>query len=298
MCAKTKLLTIFTPSYNRAYILPKLYNSLKSQSVKDFRWLIVDDGSSDDTFELVKAWRQEDLIEIEYISQENGGKMSAHNNGVLSAKTELFVCVDSDDFLVGTAVENIIEFWQSSNPPPNICGIVAYRGSDENVALGNKFPLGITKSTLSGLYEKGFSGDTTLVFRTEVLKEHLFPIIGKEKFITEAFVYDQIDRKYELLTLSKVLTICEYRDDGLTNNGENVLRNNPCGYSAYMIQKGNFALGLKAKFIAYAKANRFRNKTKGVKMPVKADNKFLYNLAYPLGLAIRLYKNIKYRKKG
>ncbi len=295
---KNNLLTVFTPTFNRAYILPKLYNSLKSQSVKEFFWLIVDDGSNDNTAEIVNEWQKEGIIDITYIRQENGGKMSAHNNGVLNAKTELFVCVDSDDFLVETAVQDIVEFWESQEVKSNISGIVAYKGSNENLPIGNEFPLGITSSTLSGLYEKGFSGDTTLVFRTEILKEHLFPIIGKEKFITEAFVYDQIDRANELLLLSKVLTVCEYRDDGLTNNYEKVLRTNPCGYSAFMIQKGNFAVGIKAKFIAYAKANRFRNKTKGVKMPVKADNKFLYNLAYPLGLAIRLYKNIKYRKKG
>lgn len=108
----TKLLTIFTSTYNRAYILESLYKSLKNQTIKDFKWLIVDDGSTDNTQELVKNWiSQETSFEIIYIKQENGGKQRAHNKAVEISDTELFFCVDSDDQLVETAVEKIKERW-------------------------------------------------------------------------------------------------------------------------------------------------------------------------------------------
>ena len=95
-----KRMTVFTPTYNRAYILPKLYDSLCQQTVKSFEWLIVDDGSVDNTQELVEKWIEEKKIEIRYFKQANGGKQRAHNLGVEKSKEEIFVCVDSDDYVL------------------------------------------------------------------------------------------------------------------------------------------------------------------------------------------------------
>ena len=106
-----KELTVFTPTYNRAYTLGRLYESLCRQSNKNFEWLVVDDGSKDGTEELIKSWQSEEKISIRYIYQENGGKMRAHNRGVKSTETELFVCVDSDDYLVDDGIEKILSFW-------------------------------------------------------------------------------------------------------------------------------------------------------------------------------------------
>src|SRR5665647_1656547 len=106
-------LTIFTPSYNRGYILGQLYHSLLEQTCMDFEWVIVDDGSTDNTKDLVQAWTNEGKLTIRYIYQKNGGKMRAHNTGVLYATTELFLCVDSDDYLVETAVEEILLCWEA-----------------------------------------------------------------------------------------------------------------------------------------------------------------------------------------
>ena len=190
-----KKITVFTPTYNRAYILPKLYESLKKQTVSDFIWLIVDDGSSDDTKSLVDTWKNEKQVDIVYIYQQNAGKMSAHNCGVIECKTELFMCIDSDDWIVNDSIESILMEWEilPYKEKEAICGIVAYRGVDTDKTIGNEFPLGTEKSTLSGLYSNGFRGDTTLIFKSNVIKQYLFPIIGNEKFITEAYIYEQID---------------------------------------------------------------------------------------------------------
>ena len=289
-------LTIFTPTYNRAYILPKLYVSLKSQTNLGFEWVIVDDGSSDNTEDLVKGWIEKNKIEIRYIYQSNGGKMKAHNKGVEETTTELFFCVDSDDWLVNDAVEKILNEWNSisEEDKTELSGIVAYRGKDSNNSIGNAFPKGVKKDSLNGLYKKGFSGDTSLIFRTKVIRRYRFPIIGNEKFITEAYVYNQVDREYKMWVMPTVLTVCEYRMDGLTQNLLKNTFNNPCGYVAYFLQQGNYTSSLLDTFKAYIRANSFRRYTKGVEMPVEADHKFIYVISRPFGWILFIYKKRLY----
>ncbi len=285
-------LTIFTPTYNRAYILSQLYDSLIGQTVKYFEWLIVDDGSVDETENLVASWIESGQITIRYIKQANGGKMRAHNRGVVETNTELFLCVDSDDWLPKNAVEMILNHWQYSSckDDEHCCGMVAYRGKNDVEPIGNVFPHSIETATLSGLYQQGFRGDTSLIFKTSVIRQYPFPIIGNEKFITEAYVYDQIDLKYSLQLLREIIIVCEYREDGLTQNLTAVSFRNPCGYSAYFIQKGNLASAYHAKFAFYIRANCFRKETRKVVMPLQANNLLLYNLAYPFGLMLRIKK--------
>ena len=291
-----KQLTVFTPTYNRAYILPKLYKSLTAQTVKDFVWLIVDDGSTDDTKELVSSWIDENLIEIRYYTQQNGGKMKAHNLGVEKTDTELFTCIDSDDHLVNCAVEKLLNCWNNTVKPIDVCGIIAYRGSEDNKIISSEFPKNLEFTHFSDLYSNGFKGDTTLLFKTEILKKHPFPIIANEKFITEAFVYEQIDRQFRVIILPEIITVCEYIEDGLTRNLHKVTFNNPCGYVAYFLQKGNFAKSLIATAKAYVRANAFRKFTKGVDMPVKAQKKFLYFITRPFGAILYLKKKKAYDK--
>ncbi len=293
-------LTIFTPTYNRAYILPQLYQSLTAQTVKCFEWLIVDDGSTDDTESLVSAWITEKQIAIRYIKQENGGKMKAHNRGVEETTTELFLCVDSDDWLTENAVKYILDCWEQSSyrNDENCCGMVAYRGKNEKEPIGNSFPEALKLSTLSGLYQQGFRGDTSLIFKTSIIRQHPFPIIGNEKFITEAYVYDQMDLKYQLELLREIIIVCEYLEDGLTQNLVAISFKNPCGYSAYFIQKGNFATSYLTKFSFYIRANCFRREMHKVKMPIVPNNRFLFNAAYPFGLLLRMNKAHKKRRKG
>ena len=188
-------LTIFTPTFNRAQTLPKLYNSLCRQTCKDFRWLIVDDGSTDDTELVVANWTSDNKVDITYFKQPNGGKMSAHNVGVQMCDTDYFFCVDSDDFITDTAVEIILQNLPKCKDN-SVGGLVAYRfiGKEPTYEIVSHFPhTGF--STLNELYQNGFKGDTSLVFKTRVLKEYPFPIIKGEKFITEAYVYNQIDKK-------------------------------------------------------------------------------------------------------
>lgn len=225
------ILTIFTPTYNRAYILHQLYESLCNQTNKEFVWLVVDDGSTDDTRNIVEKWIEEKKIHIQYIYQENGGKQRAHNRAVTECNTELFCCVDSDDFLVKSAVNDVLSHWDNLNNKETLSGIVAMRGKDESTPIGNFLPSNINQSPLSDLYKKyGFKGDTMLIFKTEILRQFPFVVCDGEKFMGEGYVYIQIDQRYSLSLLRKILYICKYLDDGYTNNTSNLIKDNPRSY--------------------------------------------------------------------
>ena len=262
-----KKITVFTPTFNRAYILPTLYKSLLRQTNKDFVWLIVDDGSADETEDVINQWKSENNIEIEYYKQPNGGKMRAHNRGVLNSRTELFVCVDSDDFLSEDAIDVIIKMWDNQHSKRGICGIIGKKGmkNTDNQYVSVDFPL-VGLATQHQLYSSGFRGETTLIFVTEIIKKYLFPEIEGEKFITESYIYDQIDQKYKYVLLNENLTLCEYLEDGYSKNYLSLYMNNPKGYSMYYNQKNKlfkypFSTRMKylVYYISYAKFGKLRN---------------------------------------
>lgn len=224
-------LCIFTPTFNRAYTLPALYESLAAQTNDSFYWLIVDDGSTDETEALVDKLREDAPFSIEYFKQENAGKQIAHNVGVQHCRSELFVCVDSDDTIPPDMVESILSLWEQKKDDPHIAGIIGLCGSDALTPLYNGMPKSVDAVTMWDLYYKfKHRGDTALVHRTEVLRRFPFVIAPGEKFIGETFVYHQIDQEYDLAVLDKVLIIREYLPDGYTKNVRKVTRENPVGY--------------------------------------------------------------------
>ncbi len=245
-----KSLTVFTPTYNRAYILDRCYKSLCAQTNQNFEWLIVDDGSVDDTQALVEQWQKEDRISIRYVWQENGGKQRAHNTGVCACNTLLFYCVDSDDYLPVNAVERILLLWEQQGKDVAVAGIIGLKGYDEERPLHQELPKQMQYSTLSSLYRNhGFKGDTALIYRACILKEYLFYVFEGEKFIGEDFVYDQIDEKYTMCLLNKVICVCEYLDDGYSANVLKLKKENPRGYALLAKQKVKYAKNWKEKYV-------------------------------------------------
>lgn len=217
-------LTIFTPTYNREDLLPRLYQSLIIQDDLDFIWLIVDDGSTDQTREFVKKIQSDRIIEIDYYYQKNSGKHIAHNLGVMLCDSELFVCVDSDDLLLPDTVSQIKLVWESVKEKPNVCGIVSPRQM-ENTLDFNKAP---NFGTLSDLYNKyGFKGETMLVYRSSIIKRFLFPCIANEKFLQEKVIYSRIDQNHIYRYFNEKHYISEYIEDGLTFNKDRIRLSNP-----------------------------------------------------------------------
>lgn len=286
-----KRLTIFTPTYNRAYILPKLYDSLCEQTCQDFEWLIVDDGSTDHTKELVDNWRQECKMDIQYIYQDNSGKMMAHNKAAQASKTELFMCVDSDDHLCSPqVVRDIISFWDNHSKKycDNICGIIAFK------EIGQKrmaFPEGMNVAHLSELDEKGFKGEATLVFRRDVLEQYPFPSFIGEKFVTDVYIYDQIDQKYNFMLFPYYVQHCDYHEDGYSHNYMKLLFNNPQGFRAYHNQCVRFKKKGYLKSVICYVALSLRIGDRG--MFRHAANRPLTALLFPLGVLKYLYDNYR-----
>ncbi|MCR5735725.1 MAG: glycosyltransferase family 2 protein [Lachnospiraceae bacterium] len=236
------LLTVFTPTYNRRDLLKRVYESLKAQTSKDFVWLVCDDGSDDGTSELIEGFISEGILDIRYEYFNNGGKMRAHNKGVMLCDTELFVCLDSDDYLVKDAVKRITDCYEGLDEKDplsekQICGIVAHKGeSEDKVLYGQEFP-DVLYSTLYGLYLKGFKGETTLVYKTEVLRQFPFPETEGEKYVPEDYIYDKIDGEYVLKVLPEIITVCEIVSSGYTDSLKRLKRDNPEAWYLYYRQR-------------------------------------------------------------
>ena len=166
-----KTLTEFTPAYNRSNTLVRTYESLCRQTSKDFCWLIIDDGSIDDTKEIVLKWIQENKIDIRYIYQNNQGMHGAHNTAYRNIHTELNTCIDSDDYMPDDAVEKIISYWKK-NGSKKYAGIIGLDQSENGGIIGSKFPEQVKETTLKAFYEGGGTGDKKLVYRTDVIKKY------------------------------------------------------------------------------------------------------------------------------
>lgn len=244
-----KLLTVFTPSYNRAKLLPRLYESLCRQSSSNFLWLIVDDGSSDDTRELVNSWINQNRVQIKYVYQENHGMHTAHNTAYQLIDTELNVCIDSDDYMTDYAVEFIENFWKTykSEKYAGFIGLDKYMNGG---IIGTSFPAGMTDTTLLDLYESGGKGDKKLVYRTEIIKKYPeYPVFGEEKYVGLDYKYCLIDKDYKLLVTNTVLCIVDYQVDG---SGKTMLKqywNNPNGFIFYRKFKMSLVRSRKRRFI-------------------------------------------------
>ena len=228
------MITVFTPTYNRKKMLPKLYQSLLIQDFKDFEWIIVDDGSSDGTEEYIYKILKENKIKIRYYKQNNSGKHVAFNCGVGYAKGELFICVDSDDLLTQNALLLINDcYYKYRNSKKKIAGFVFLKGYDEVTPVTKKFPEEGIKNYNSFIINSGFKGDKAEVFITSIIKKYEFPIYENEKFLAEGFLCSRIGRDYDYVFINKIIYLCEYLPDGLTKSGRRLRLNNPIGGLAH-----------------------------------------------------------------
>lgn len=284
------LLTVFTPTYNRAYCLHQCYESLCSQTVKNFLWLIIDDGSIDNTEETVSNWINEGLISIKYIKQENQGMHGAHNTAFRLINTELCVCVDSDDFMPNDAVEIIESFW-SINRSERVAGFIGLDAYKNGQIIGTKFPSTISKATLQEVYYKyKVRGDKKLVFRTDVVRQYPdYPLFNGEKFVPLGYKYLLIDQDYKMLILNKVLCIVEYMPDGSSLNIFKQYIKHPKGFSFYRKAQMRYGYSYKVKFknaIHYVANSLSCNNYAFLS---HSSSIFLTFLAIPFGLLLYCY---------
>lgn len=291
-----KTITIFTPTYNRAYCLNDCYESLKVQTCKDFIWLIIDDGSTDDTRQKVAVWKEEGDVDISYCFQENKGMHAAHNKAYELMDTELNVCIDSDDYMPRDAVEKIIQHWKRYGNS-SVSGIMGLDSNRNGTIIGTAFPEELKQSTLFHLYHKhGVTGDKKLVYRTELTKRYPYPLFEGEKYVGLAYKYHMLDKDYELLLMNEVLCCVEYLPDGSSQNMLSQYLKNPQGFAFYRkeLMKLPFASPL-FKFrqaVHYVSSSLISRNGQFLK---ETPLKTITLLAVPLGITLYGYITLKTR---
>lgn len=234
-------ITVFTPTYNRAYIIENLYRSLQRQTCTDFEWLVVDDGSSDGTEELFTKWQKDkNPFPIRYHKQENGGKCRAINRGLEMAKGELFFTVDSDDYLTDDAMEKVVK-WETELPKDqNFCGFVANRGYTPDYTPNTLLEGAFMDGNAFDLYGQ-VDGERAFVFYTDIHRRYLYPEFPGEKFMTEAVTWNRMANDgYKMRFFNDIIWIWEYKEDGLTKAGYKVFLDNPQGTALFFREKAIF----------------------------------------------------------
>lgn len=227
------MITIMTPTYNRAYVLSRLHKSLCQQKRRDFEWLVIDDGSTDGTAELIYDCRDKSDFEITYVYKENGGKHRAINEGVVHATGDWIIIVDSDDLLTGDAVAKLYD-------------VINHIGSE---FVGMCFRRATLSGHIIGISDTAWSksmvmqpimaghilkGDLAYVFRTSVMRKCPFPEFLGEKFVPELYIWNKIsDIGKIVFYVDQVIYLCEYLPDGYTSNFKKNLRSNPCGFGLF-----------------------------------------------------------------
>lgn len=231
------MITILTPTYNRGYTLQRLFDSLIIQEDLSFEWLIIDDGSTDNTKGLVKSFDEKNLIKIRYFYQENMGKPSAINLGVENSSTDYIFIVDSDDLITSDCIKTLlIEIKKHSNSNNKFSGLCFRKGNLDGSVLGPRI---VDVNLNSKLYNSTsiqnlLKVDMAYCFKKEYMQKNSFPRIDDEKFVPELYIWNKItDLDLVYTYMNKVIYLCEYMPDGLSANFKSQLKNNPKGFLLY-----------------------------------------------------------------
>lgn len=222
--------TILTPTYNRAGLLPRLYESLLRQTNPDFEWLVIDDGSSDATFELIGQYQEEKKIRISCERQQNAGKHTALNRGIAMIESALTFIVDSDDYLPEDAVDTILTYHEKYKNTPNLCGYSFLRCHSDGRVNTAYFPEDEKIDTYLHVRINGnIGGDKAEVFYTEILKKYPFPVFAGEKYMPEDAVWMRMSGPWQMVHINKNVYICDYLEGGLTDTGRKMKIHSPKG---------------------------------------------------------------------
>lgn len=293
-------LTVFTPAYNRADLLPRCFEAMKRQTSKEFIWMIIDDGSTDGTRELVEQWLQQPQdFQIIYHYKENGGLHTAYNEAIAHIDTELCVCIDSDDFMPDDAVEKILSFWDAHGSD-RVAGIVGLDYDLEGRVIGDPLPNQPTVNLIDllvGRYNL-HNGDRTNVVRTELYKKYApmesFP---GEKNFNPHYMHLQISMEYDFLVLNENLRFVDYQPGGMSNSMYRQYRNSPKSFAKTRLLYLSFPdTGFKFRFrqcVHYVSSSIIGRNGKFLK---ESPAKGLTILALPFGLALAAVVCFKTRR--
>lgn len=293
------MITVLTPTYNRAYILSKVYDSLVRQTNKQFEWLVIDDGSTDNTYEVVSKYINESKIKIKYFYKENGGKHTALNYGVKKVNTKYVIILDSDDYLKEDCIEIVLKKWNKYDKNKKIGCLSFLKVFPNNKVIGKTYEESeIISNHIDFRYNRSLLGDMCEVFRSSVLKKYPFPVFENEKFLSEAIVWNKIAYDYDTVYINYPIYVANYLEDGLTSNSLKLRYNNPIGAleNANMFLDNRFKLSIRLKnAILYNGFSIIAGKN-FISILNKSNNKFLTLLFYPVGLIFWVWLSYKFRR--
>ncbi len=286
-------LSILTATYNRANFLPKLYESIKENLKYNItpEWIIVDDGSIDDTKNIVQSFKDENKVIIKYLYQKNSGKMAAINEAVKMATGDLMVDCDSDDYLVNNSFEIIEKNAEKILNNEKFYGLVFLKREENGKISGKEFKQKEYITTMFDLYFKeDIGGEKILVYNSKIRKMYSHQLEHNEKFITEARMYHKMDEKYKLIAINEVIEQGSYIEDGYTKNINKTFKSNPYGYYMYfkeLLEKNMKGVKFSKRLyvikhyilFSYLTGNKFN-----VNVIKDVLNKFLYIILYLPGM--------------
>ena len=290
-------ISILTPTYNRGKLLLPLYESLKNLTFEDFEWLIVDDGSEDDTEQYALSWIAHNIenteFPIRYIKKSNGGKHTAINRGVREANGELILILDSDDTLPSDSLATIAQYFEQCKDYKDCAGVCGLMAHHDGQLIGTGFPKDpMYESALQFRYAKkgNVTGDLLEVYKTSVMREFPFPEIENEKFCPESLVWNRIANKYKLFCFNKVVYYRDYLEGGLTSKIVRIRMNSPIASTMTYAEMLDYNISLKWKIRSAINYWRFRYciKNKALKAP---DVKWYWRLFQIIGLLMHLKDN-------
>lgn len=292
-------LSILTPTYNRAELLKRAYLSLKNQTNLNFEWIVVDDGSTDKTKEVVdKFVKEQTKFKILYFAQENLGKCAAINLGVQNISGEYCLILDSDDYLTDDAVETVYGWIKDIDGISNMAGVSGLRGwSNKDGAIGGHIKKEFIDCTNIERKKYGLLGDKAEIYKTEILRKYPFPKFENENFLSEACVWDLIANDgYKIRWYNKIIYKCEYLEGGLTKgiNNEMLLKNFQ-GYTYYVklyysTHRGLSGLNLIGKYCSVAKLKKLKNKQIRKNLNISAFKCFMGKFVHLMNKSLKSLK--------
>ncbi len=290
--------TVFTPTYNRAHTLPRVYECLCLQTFKDFEWLIVDDGSTDNTAELVSVWIKTKLIKIIYITQCNQGKHVAFNLGVKSANGKLFIPLDSDDTCIPQALERFHQRWDSipKESRQTFTGVTCLCKDEQGVIVGGPLPVDVIDGSFTETIIKlNRQGEMWGFHRTDILREFPFPVYAGEKFVPEGLVWNRISKKYKTRFINEALRDYYFSDDGLSKRMLQIRICSPKATLQYYKELMGLRISIIERFKAGINVWRFSILTRSYSYPfgLLAKYPFFMFAAAPIGAAISISFAVK-----
>lgn len=293
-----KLITVFTTTFNRAYSLPKLYNSLISQTTKDFLWLIVDDGSIDNTQALVQEWITANKIEIQYFKKKNGGMHTGHNAAYQLIDSELNVCVDSDDYMPDNAIELILAKWSDVEDKNGVAGIIGLDAFINQEVVGTRIPEKLHKGSLADLYSKyGVRGDKKVILRTDIVKQYpQYPEYDQERLVPLGTLYTLIGEDYDFVYSNDVYCIVDYQPDGSSGTIFRQYKQSPRGFAYARKIHIKYAKNIFDKLKGYVHLISSALYAKDISLAFKGVNPILSFLMFPFGVLLYFYISFKIRK--